>query len=59
MVSNTKDRCLINSMIRVCNLLRFLAREKTVFKLSELARQLQLDRSTTYWERLLESDRFY
>ncbi|MGQ9508789.1 MAG: helix-turn-helix domain-containing protein [Thermodesulfobacteriota bacterium] len=45
--------------MRACNLLRFLAREKTVFKLSELARQLQLDRGTTYRERLLESDRFY
>lgn len=48
MVSHPTDRYLINSIIRACNLLRRLSKEKTYFKLSELARELHLDRSTTY-----------
>jgi DNA-binding IclR family transcriptional regulator len=43
-----KERYLINSIIRACNILRCLSRDKNHFRISELARQLQLDRSTTY-----------
>jgi DNA-binding IclR family transcriptional regulator len=43
-----KNRYLINSIIRACNILKWLSKDKTHFKISELARQLQLDRSTTY-----------
>lgn len=48
MTDQSRNRYLINSIIRACNLLRRLSKEKTHFKLSELARELHLDRSTTY-----------
>ena len=48
MVSDSKDRYLINSILRASNILRCLSGEKTHLKISELARQLGLDRSTTY-----------
>jgi len=48
MGSHLKDRYLINSIIRASNILRCLSGEKTHFKISEIAHQLQLDRSTTY-----------
>lgn len=48
MTHNPKDRYLINSIIRACNILRCLSEGKSHFKISELARQLTLDRSTTY-----------
>jgi DNA-binding IclR family transcriptional regulator len=48
MVSNPKDRYLINSIIRACSILRCLSKDKAHFKISEIARQLQIDRSTTY-----------
>src|SRR4030043_2389419 len=48
MRSHLKDRYLINSIIRASNVLRCLSEEKTHFKISEIAHQLQLDRSTTY-----------
>lgn len=48
MGTNLKERYLINSIIRACNILSCFSKEKTHFKVSELARQLQLDRSTTY-----------
>lgn len=43
-----KDRYLINSILRACNILKSFSREKETFKISELAQQLHLDRSTTY-----------
>jgi IclR family KDG regulon transcriptional repressor len=48
MASSKKDRYLINSIIRASNVLRCFSKERTYFKISELARQLHLDRSTTY-----------
>jgi DNA-binding IclR family transcriptional regulator len=48
MASGKKDRYLINSIIRASNVLRCFSKEGSHFKVSELARQLQLDRSTTY-----------
>ena len=48
MDSHPKDRYLINSILRASNILRCFLGEKTHFKLSEMARQLELDRSTTY-----------
>jgi DNA-binding IclR family transcriptional regulator len=45
---SSKERYIINSIIRGCNILRCISRERRHFKISELARQLQLDRSTTY-----------
>ncbi len=48
MGSELKDRYLINSIIRASNILRCFSGEKTHFKISEIAHQLQLDRSTTY-----------
>ena len=48
MASNSKDRYLINSILRASNVLRCFLGEKSHFKISELARQLKLDRSTTY-----------
>jgi DNA-binding IclR family transcriptional regulator len=42
------DRYLINSILRACNVLKCFSGEKAHFKISELARLLQLDRSTTY-----------
>ena len=47
-MATQKDRYLINSIIRACNILRCFSKDKAHFKISELARQLQLDRSTTY-----------
>jgi len=48
MASNFKDRYLINSILRASNVLRCFLGEKSHFKISDLARQLKLDRSTTY-----------
>jgi len=48
MTSKNKDRYLINSIIRASNILRCFSKEGSHFKISELARQLHLDRSTTY-----------
>ncbi|MEI9477802.1 MAG: IclR family transcriptional regulator [Deltaproteobacteria bacterium] len=48
MASDSKDRYLINSILRASHILRSFSAEKTHFKISELARQLGLDRSTTY-----------
>ena len=48
MVSNPKERYSINSIIRASNILKCLSGGKTHFKISELARHLDLDRSTTY-----------
>lgn len=48
MTSSQKDRYLINSVIRASNILRCFSKEGSHFKMSELARQLHLDRSTTY-----------
>ena len=48
MASQLKDRYLINSIIRACNILRCFSKDKAHFKISEIAYQLQLDRSTTY-----------
>jgi len=43
-----QERYLINSIIRACNALKCFSKEKAHFKISNLARELQLDRSTTY-----------
>jgi IclR family transcriptional regulator, KDG regulon repressor len=43
-----KDRYLINSILRACNILKCFTGDKTHFKVSDLARELHLDRSTTY-----------
>jgi len=48
MATNPKERYLINSIIRASNILKCLSGDKTHFKISEIARKLQLDRSTTY-----------
>jgi DNA-binding IclR family transcriptional regulator len=48
MASSKKDRYLINSILRASNVLRCFSKEGSHFKISELARQLHLDRSTTY-----------
>jgi DNA-binding IclR family transcriptional regulator len=48
MISNQKDRYLINSIIRASNILKCFHGDNTHFKISEIARQLELDRSTTY-----------
>ncbi|RPJ06086.1 MAG: IclR family transcriptional regulator, partial [Deltaproteobacteria bacterium] len=48
MGSSLKDRYLINSIIRACNILKCFSKDNTHFKISDLARQLCLDRSTTY-----------
>src|SRR4030042_6913391 len=48
MGSNPKDRYLINSILRASNILKCFLGEKAHFKISEIARQLGLDRSTTY-----------
>jgi DNA-binding IclR family transcriptional regulator len=47
-MATEKDRYLINSIIRACNILKCLSKDKTHFKISEVARQLHLDRSATY-----------
>ena len=44
----SKDRYLINSIIRAFNVLKVLQREKPRLKMSRLARELGLDRSTIY-----------
>ena len=43
-----KDRYLINSILRACKILKSFSGDKAHFKISDLARQLHLDRSTTY-----------
>ena len=43
-----KDRYLINSILRASNILKCFSGDKTHFKITELARHLGLDRSTTY-----------
>ena len=43
-----KDRYLINSIIRACNVLECLSDDKDGLKTSDLAARLQLDRSTLY-----------
>jgi len=48
MASSKKDRYLINSIIRASNVLRCFSKQGSHFTISELARQLHLDRSTTY-----------
>jgi DNA-binding IclR family transcriptional regulator len=48
MASSKKDRYLINSIIRASNVLRCFSKERSHFTIGELARQLHLDRSTTY-----------
>ena len=48
MPQQPKDKYLINSILRAGNVLRCLAEEAAQLKISELARRLQLDRSTTY-----------
>ena len=47
-MNDLKDRYLINSIIRACNILRCLSKDQCHFKISEVARLLQLDRSATY-----------
>jgi IclR family KDG regulon transcriptional repressor len=48
MASNPKERYLINSILRASNILKCFSGDKTHFKITELARHLGLDRSTTY-----------
>jgi len=48
MITNQRDRYLINSILRASNILKCFLGEKTHLKISELARELRLDRSTTY-----------
>jgi len=48
MTTNQRDRYLINSILRASNVLRCFLGEKTHLKISELAHELHLDRSTTY-----------
>ena len=48
MASDRKDRYLINSILRASNILKCFQGIQTHFKISEIARQLELDRSTTY-----------
>jgi DNA-binding IclR family transcriptional regulator len=48
MSGHSKDRYVINSILRAFRILRCFHGEKTHYKISELARQLGLDRSTTY-----------
>jgi DNA-binding IclR family transcriptional regulator len=43
-----KDRYMINSIIRACNVLECLSNEKGGLKASDLAARLRLDRSTIY-----------
>ncbi len=43
-----QGRYLINSIIRACNALKCFSKEKAHFRISELSRELHLDRSTTY-----------
>jgi IclR family KDG regulon transcriptional repressor len=46
--TNPKDRYFINSILRASAILRSFSGEKTHLRISELARRLGLDRSTTY-----------
>ena len=48
MISDPKDRYLINSILRASNVLKCFLGEKSHFKISELACELHLDRSTIY-----------
>ena len=48
MASHPKERYLINSILRASSILKCFSGAKTHFKISELARHLGLDRSTTY-----------
>jgi IclR family KDG regulon transcriptional repressor len=48
MNSDPRERYSINSIIRASRILKCLSGPKTHFKMSELARYLSLDRSTTY-----------
>jgi len=48
MASTPKERYSINSIIRASHILKCLSGGKSHFKMSELARQVGLDRSTTY-----------
>lgn len=43
-----KDQYLINSILRATKILKALSGGRTHFKMGELARELKLDRSTTY-----------
>ncbi len=45
---DSKDRYFINSILRASSILRSFSGEKTHLRISELARRLDLDRSTTY-----------
>ena len=46
--TNSKDRYFINSILRASAILKSFAGEQTHLRISELARRLGLDRSTTY-----------
>lgn len=48
MIAQPKDRYLINSILRACKILKSFSGDKAHFKISDLAHQLRLDRSTTY-----------
>jgi len=48
MASTPRERYSINSIIRASHILKCLSGGKTHFKMSELARHVGLDRSTTY-----------
>ncbi len=48
MATHQRDRYLINSILRASRILRCFLEGRTHYKISELARQLGLDRSTTY-----------
>ena len=48
MTSNPKEKYLINSILRASKILKCFSGSKPHFKISELARHLGLDRSTTY-----------
>ncbi|MFB3884372.1 MAG: IclR family transcriptional regulator [Thermodesulfobacteriota bacterium] len=48
MQKKPKERYFINSILRASNILKCLSKEKSNFKISEIARELKLDRSTTY-----------
>ena len=48
MAPHQRDRYVINSILRASSILRCFLGGKTSYRISELARQLGLDRSTTY-----------
>jgi DNA-binding IclR family transcriptional regulator len=48
MSTHSKDRYVINSILRASNILKSFLGGKTHYKITELAAQLGLDRSTTY-----------